>query len=133
MVTQNSALYYTPGTLFTEADMLRYVNDEFNRIANAFRHLTDAGLNPTSTIVDGDITLSGFEQIVLVPVVATVSLPPALGVLGVVINIIRTGTGLVTIDPDGTETISGNLTLDLTCQWSSVVMTSDGSNWVRCS
>ena len=42
-------------------------------------------------------------------------------------------TGLVTIQPDGTETISGDTPLVLTSQWDSAVFVSDGANWVRCS
>jgi hypothetical protein len=39
-----SAIYYTPGTIFNTDDMERYINDELGRIAAAFRHITDGGL-----------------------------------------------------------------------------------------
>lgn len=64
----------------------------------------------------------------------TLTLPTAVGITGREYNIINIGaTGNVTIDGDGTETISGSTTLTLTAQWQSVVITSDGSNWIRCS
>jgi virulence-associated protein VagC len=127
------ALSYTPGTPFNEEDLLRYVNDEFNKIANAFKQITDSGVDKPVKFVDGDVQLSGFEQTVLVSVLAEVTLPSAVGLRQREINIIRTGTGDVTITPTGSETISGDTFLVLTDQWDSVAFVSDGTNWVRCS
>lgn len=64
----------------------------------------------------------------------TVSLPTAASASGYEFNVVRTGaTGTITIDPNGTETISGDTTLDLTSQWDSVVFMSNGTNWIRTS
>lgn len=41
----------------------------------------------------------------------------------------NTGTGAVTIDADGAETIDGALTAILTNQYESITIVSDGSNW----
>lgn len=135
MVRPASALYYVPGTPFSLEgdDYRRYINDELNRISAAFKQITDAGLDTPTTIIDGDTPLSGYEKLVLVPGAATVTLPSAAGLIGREINIIRTGTGLVTIATTGAETISGDTFLDLTTQWDSVVMVSDSSNWIRSS
>lgn len=80
-----------------------------------------------------DTLLDATHALVLVSAAATISLPTAVSVAGRLYNVVRTGTGLVTIQPDGVETISGDATLTLTSQWDSVVFVSDGTNWVRCS
>ena len=84
----------------------------------------------TVTVVSGDTTLDSTHAIVLVSAGATISLPTAVGIAGRFYNVVRTGTGLVTIQPGGAETISGDTPLVLTSQWDSVVFVSDGTNWV---
>lgn len=56
-------------------------------------------------------------------------LPTAVGITGTVYNIKNSGTGTITIDPTGSQTIDGNLTLVLN-QWDSVTLQSTGSNWI---
>ena len=87
----------------------------------------------TVTVVSGDTTLDSTHAIVLVSAGATISLPTAVGVAGRLYNVVRTGTGLVTIQPGGAGTISGDTPLVLTSQWDSVVFVSDGTNWVLLS
>ena len=87
---------------------------------------------PTVTVAV-DTLLDDTHAIVLVSAAATISLPTAVGVAGRLYNVVRTGAGVVTIQPDGAETISGDTPLVLTSQWDSVVFASDGTNWVRCS
>ncbi len=58
-------------------------------------------------------------------------LPTAVGVLGREYNIINVGTGVITIKTTSSQTINGESTLIISDQWSSVVLISDGSNWVR--
>lgn len=87
---------------------------------------------PTVTVAV-DTLLDATHALVLVSATATISLPTAVGTTGRLYNVVRTGTGLVTIQPDGAETISGDASLVLTSQWDSVVFVSDGTNWVRCS
>ena len=77
-----------------------------------------------------DTLLDDTHAIVLVSAAATISLPTAVSVAGRLYNVVRTGTGLVTIQPDGVETISGDTPLVLTSQWDSAVFVSDGTNWV---
>ncbi len=87
---------------------------------------------PTVTVAAGTL-LDDTHCVVLVSDAATITLPTAVGITGRLYNVVRTGTGDVLIQPDGTETISGDDSLTLTSQWDSVVFVSDGSNWVRCS
>ena len=87
---------------------------------------------PTVSVAT-DTLLDDTHALVLVSATATISLPTAAGIAGRLYNVVRTGTGLVTILPDGTETISGDTPLVLTSQWDSVVFVSDGANWVLLS
>lgn len=82
------------------------------------------------TIVATSTLLDDTHAVVLVSAAATITLPTAVGIAGRLYNVVRTGTGDVTIQPDGTETISGDTSLVLVAQWSSAVVISDGSNWV---
>ena len=85
------------------------------------------------TSVSGDTILDDTHSLVLVSAAATIALPTAVGRTGRLYNVVRTGTGVVTIQPDGAETISGDTPLVLTSQWDSVVFVSDGTNWVLLS
>lgn len=87
--------------------------------------------NQAYDIVSGNTTLDSTKTIVEVDSLATITLPTAVGIKGRKYNIIRTGTSNVTIQPDGSETISGDSNLILTNQWDSVVIYSNGTNWVR--
>lgn len=59
----------------------------------------------------------------------TITLPTAVGITGKVYVIENSGAGTVTVDPDGSETLDGSATLDLTTQYSDVQIISDGANW----
>ena len=78
-------------------------------------------------------TLGITHNIVIVSNGSTITLPTAASITGRQYNIIRSGTSDVLISTNGAETISGDSELNLTSQWDSVVMVSDGTNWVRCS
>ncbi len=61
----------------------------------------------------------------------TVSFPAASTLTGKIFHIkkIDSGAGLVILDPDSTETIDGDQTPDITAQYESFMIVSDGSNW----
>ena len=61
----------------------------------------------------------------------TISFAAASTLTGKIYHIkkIDAGAGLVTLDPNSTETIDGDLTPDITAQYESFMMVSDGSNW----
>jgi len=93
-----------------------------------------AGSFATATnVLSGDTTLDATHQIVIVSALATITLPTAANITGRQYNIIRSGVSNVTIATTSSQTISGDANLVLTDQWDSVVVVSDGSNWVRCS
>ena len=61
----------------------------------------------------------------------TITLPTTVGIKGKVYYIkkIDVTANAVTIDPDGTETIDDNLTLDLAFQYDSPMIVGDNTNW----
>lgn len=58
----------------------------------------------------------------------TVNLPTAVGNAGLSYSITSINTGTVTIDPDGTETLQGDLTFDL-YEDENIQIISNGTNW----
>jgi hypothetical protein len=61
----------------------------------------------------------------------TVTLPAVSGVTGLVLHIKKTdsSSSAVTIDGNSAETIDGDQTIDLTLQYESVMIVSDGTSW----
>lgn len=59
----------------------------------------------------------------------TLSLPTAVGITGRVYVIKNSGTGIITIDPNSTQTIDGATTYTLAVQYESISIISDGANW----
>lgn len=60
----------------------------------------------------------------------TVTLPTAVGVEGQYYVIKNSGTGIVTIDGNASETIDGRLNFVLATQYESITVVSNGANWV---
>jgi hypothetical protein len=59
----------------------------------------------------------------------TIDLPTAVGISGQEYIIKNSGSGTITIDPDGAETIDGVATVAL-AQWEAVTIVSYGTNWI---
>lgn len=60
----------------------------------------------------------------------TINLPTAVGITGRTFFIKNNGTGVITIDANGSEKIDGELTIELSQRYSSVIIFSDGANWL---
>ena len=60
----------------------------------------------------------------------TVTLPTAVGIEGQYFVIKNSGTGVITIDGDGSETIDGAANKLLSVQYESIIVVSNGSNWI---
>jgi hypothetical protein len=78
--------------------------------------------------VSGSTTLDASHNVVLASGTITINLPDASGIAGRVYTIKNTGSGTVTIDPSGSQTIDGAATLPLP-QYQYRMIVSDGSNW----
>ena len=59
----------------------------------------------------------------------SVNLPTASGIQGRLYVLVNSGTGVITLDPNGAETINGNATITL-AQYISRTVQSDGTNWI---
>ena len=59
----------------------------------------------------------------------TVTLYAAANNIGRIHVIKNSGTGTITVDPFGSETIDGATTYTLSAQWSTVQIICDGTNW----
>lgn len=59
----------------------------------------------------------------------TVTLPTAVGIAGQYFIIKNSGTGVITVDGDGSETIDGLANKILSVQYQSITVLSDGTNW----
>jgi hypothetical protein len=59
----------------------------------------------------------------------TITLPTAVGITGREYSIKNSGTGVITVDGDGTETIDGELAQTIV-QWDNMVITSNNVGWI---
>lgn len=95
--------------------------EEFGRLAVS----TTAATGSTYTVLSTDhVILANNSGGVAVALISAASAGD-----GFRLVIKNTGTGAVTIDADGAETIDGALTAILTNQYESITIVSDGSNW----
>lgn len=60
----------------------------------------------------------------------TVTLPTAVGITGQYFVIKNSGTGVITIDANGSETIDGVLNKILAVQYEGMILVSNGANWI---
>tara|TARA_R110000751_G_scaffold46884_1_gene105075 strand:+ start:151 stop:1275 length:1125 start_codon:yes stop_codon:yes gene_type:complete len=60
----------------------------------------------------------------------TVNLPTAVGIQGTTYTLVNSGTGIITLDANGTETINGSLTIEIKRNQLSRTVQSDGTNWI---
>src|SRR5262245_596513 len=82
------------------------------------------------TVVKTSAYTAAINEFVLANGTFTVSLPTAVGIINTVINVKNMGTGVITVDPAGAETIDGQPTYVIAVQYQSLTLVSDGANWV---
>lgn len=63
----------------------------------------------------------------------TITLPTAAGILGKKFIVKNSGTGAITLDAFGSETIDGAATEAMPAQYDAVTVVSDGVNWIEIS
>ncbi len=121
------------GDQYDSAKMRRLV-EELERVG-ALLEADDSGQTVLFATVTSTPYTAGAERVILVdddtiggP--ATIVLGDAASLQGRIYYIKKLGnTGLVTIDPDGSELIDGSLIQILDSQYNSITIVSDGSAW----
>jgi len=77
----------------------------------------------------GDYTITGDADLILAGgITQTITLPTAVGVEGKIYDVKNIGTGTVTVDGNGAETIDGSATQDLAVD-ECITIVSDNANW----
>jgi hypothetical protein len=97
--------------------------------AGAFKLYDAADVQQAVISKTGVYTATVVDDIILCNGTFTINLYTAIGYDGNLITIKNIGTGTVTVDAFGTQTIDGSLTAALPVQYTSLTLTSDGSNW----
>jgi hypothetical protein len=92
--------------------------------------LTHTGIKDNYRLITSADSLVATDDFVAVTGTTTITLPTAVGITGTVYTIKNTGTAIVTIDADGTETIDGALTYVIRTTNSGVQIISNGANWL---
>lgn len=120
MYTWSTATY--PATAGTSGNVL--TSDGTNWVSSA------AGGTSPITSKSGAYTATTSDVTIVFTSSATLSLPAAASNTGRIYQIISTGTAIATIDPNGSETVCGQLTIKTVGGNDGVVIQSDGSNWI---
>lgn len=116
-----------------------YFIDEFNKISNVIdqyaqefypaknaRSLTDSG---TATTIDDVLLCDGTLTVTLYDAAGKTDPNGIKENAGRRITIKNIGTGTVTVDTQGSQTIDGSATETLPSQWDVLELFSNGSNW----
>lgn len=92
---------------------------------------TISGPSPYTAYSSGPQTLTTSQRVIeSTSGTFTVNLPTAVGITGTRFEFKQSGTGVLTIDANSSETIDGQLTWILNSQYSSVTVISNGANWL---
>lgn len=132
----NGVVAFGSGSASRDTYLSRSTTSTF-KIAGSFDGTTTKGnLNITGGIQLGYIAKSANYTAVASDYVIectansfTITLPTAVGIQGKVYNIKNTGTGVITIDANSTETIDGELTQTIN-QWDNIEIMSNNANWI---
>ena len=111
--------YSTAGTAqFNDSDIVTTGTLTVSSITMAYRTISS-----TDTLTTADHTINCTEN------TFTVNLPTAASITGRTYSIKNSGTGTITVDAYGTETIDGDTTKEL-IEYDNMVILSDGTNWI---
>lgn len=119
-------------TFYGMVDEISVWGDEFSAedielLTGSFGQVTEGFL--TITTVTAPYEVSTGDDVVVANGTGDVTLPTAAGIRGKEITVKNGGSGTITVEGFGTETIDGELSVDLDAdEWITVV--SDGENWI---
>lgn len=120
----------------TPTENASYVDEVNDALREIKRALQRAYAVKAITDTDSPYTADTEYSVILANATSgaiTVNLPTAASIAGRTYTIKNTGDGsnAVTVDPNGSETIDGDSTVELTNQYNSIKIVSDGTNWVK--
>lgn len=103
-------------------------------VQSALEKLDEHTHTPITTVSNTNYTASSSDRVLIVTTGnfnRTITLPSASSMNGreITIKKIDIGTGKVTVDGNASETIDGNLTLDIESRYSFLTLISDGTDW----
>ncbi len=78
--------------------------------------------------ISGDTTLTADNEMVLASGTITITLPKVASTPGKMYHIKNTGTGVITVEPDGTETIDDETSVEIS-QYDCMDIVSDSTEW----
>lgn len=122
----------TSGTWQGTAINATYIDSAIARLASPTftGTVTTPGVKRNVVTKSALYTLTASDHIVIATSGTwTATLPTAASIAGTEYIIKNSGSGIITVDPAGTETIDGSTTIDL-AQYDSLTVVSDGTNWV---
>ena len=105
-------------------------NPSSSNVFVTFDDITTLGSSSLRNINSTDTFSTPNETLNCTSGTFTVNLPTAVGIQGVVYTLVNSGTGIITLDANGTETINGSETIEIKRQYLSRTVQSDGSNWI---
>jgi hypothetical protein len=111
---------YTAPTLDNEVATKKYVDDNSGGGTGLLAYISKTA-NYTTTTSDNVIECTANSFII--------TLYTAIGNTGRELNIKNTGNGIITIDGNGSQTIDGELTIEIG-QYQNVRLVSNGANWI---
>ena len=92
--------------------------------------LEDVLKNSLRNVTSTDTFLAANETINCTANTFTINLPTAVGIKGVVYTLVNSGSGIITLQGNGVETINGSTSIDIKRQYTSRTVQSDGNNWI---
>ena len=122
----------TSGTWQGTAINATYIDSAIARLASPTftGTVTTPGVKRNVVTKSALYTLTASDHIVIATSGTwTATLPTAASIAGTEYIIKNSGSGIITVDPAGTETIDGSTTIDL-AKYDSLTVVSDGTNWV---
>jgi hypothetical protein len=122
--------YLLVGTLLTVTpDIGLEIGDELTVVQYNFATVTGGIKTNITNQTSGYIISSTDQTINCTSGTFTVELPSAIGIAGRMYFIKNSGTGVITVEANGAQTIDGALTQTLN-QWDGIQIQSEGSNWI---
>ena len=101
--------------------------------ANVYATMADVGGSGGPSLVNifaTDTFITPNETLNCTSGTFPVNLPSASGIIGRTYTLVNSGTGVITLTPNGADLINGSTTIDLVQYISRTVQSDGGTNWI---